>query len=197
MADYLPDSDTDFTAWMQNFITYANANLSALGLTAADLTPIQNAETSWETATAANVTAQAQAQSARQTKDDARSRQENLVRPLVAQLQASQTVTDAPRLAPEGRTVSKQPTRCIKSITVIVSAPGKAADTILIHVAFCHCCGKTQNAQSGRPRRNGKLHWQSWSRCPRHSQSPTTSRRLTGKNTKTQRSAALSPMASC
>ena len=99
MADYLPDSDTDFTAWMQNFITYANANLSALGLTAADLTPIQNAETSWETATAANVTAQAQAQSARQTKDDARSRQENLVRPLVAQLQASQTVTDAQRQA--------------------------------------------------------------------------------------------------
>ena len=67
----------------------------------------------------------------------------------------TQTVTDAPRLAPEGRSVSKQPTRCIKPITVIVSAPGKAADTILIHVAFCHCCGKTQNAQSGRPRRNG------------------------------------------
>lgn len=97
MADYLPDSDTDFTSWMQNFITYSNANLAALGLTAADLTPIQNAETTWEAAYAANVTAQAQAQSTRQAKDDARAEQEALIRPLVAQLQASPTVTDAQR----------------------------------------------------------------------------------------------------
>ena len=99
MADYLPISDTNFTAWMQNFITYVTANLAALGLTAADLAPIQNAETVWETAYAANVTAQAQAQSTRQAKDDARTDQETLIRPLVAQLQASPTVTDAQRQA--------------------------------------------------------------------------------------------------
>jgi len=99
MSDYLPVSDTDFTVWMQNFISYANANLSAIGLTAADLTPIQNAEAAWETAYTANVTAQAQAQSTRQAKDDARSEQVSLVRALVARIQASKTVTDAQRQA--------------------------------------------------------------------------------------------------
>lgn len=99
MADYLPVSDTDFTAWVQNFISYANANLSALGLTAADLTPIQNAEAKWETAYASNISAQAQAQSARQAKDDARSEQVSLIRSLVARIQASKTVTDAQRQA--------------------------------------------------------------------------------------------------
>jgi hypothetical protein len=99
MADYLSVSDTDFTAWMQNFITYANANLAALGLTASDLTPLQTAQTDWEAAYAANVSAQAQAQSARQTKDDARSAQESLLRPLVARLQSSPAVTDAQRQA--------------------------------------------------------------------------------------------------
>jgi hypothetical protein len=116
MADFIPSSDTDYTAWMQNFITYADANLAALGLTLADLTPIQNAETTWETAYAALVAAQAQAQSARQTKDDARAAQETLVRPLVAQLQTSPIVTDAQRQAlaitvrSTSRTASPTPT---------------------------------------------------------------------------------------
>lgn len=99
MADFLPDSDADFTAWMQNFINYASANLDALDLTADNLRPIQNAETAWEAAYTANVAAQAQAQSARQAKDDARDAQESLVRPLVARLQTSSTVTDAQRQA--------------------------------------------------------------------------------------------------
>lgn len=97
MADYIPSSDADFTVWMQNFINYANSNLSTLGLTAADLTPIQEAETTWETAYANLVATQAQAQSARQTKDDARAAQEALVRPLVGRLQTSSNVTDAQR----------------------------------------------------------------------------------------------------
>src|SRR5437763_15885828 len=99
MADYLPDSDADFTVWTQNFITYTSANLPALGLTASDLTPVQNAQTDWQAAYAANVSAQAQAQGARQTKDSARSAQESLLRPLVARLQSSPTVTDAQRQA--------------------------------------------------------------------------------------------------
>lgn len=116
MADFIPSSDTDFTAWIQNFITYADANLAALGLTAADLTPIQTAETNWETAYAAHVAAQAQAQSARQTKDDARAVQESFVRPLVARLQTATGVTDAQRqslaitVRSTARTASPTPT---------------------------------------------------------------------------------------
>ncbi|MFO0840198.1 MAG: hypothetical protein U1D55_16950 [Phycisphaerae bacterium] len=35
MADYLPGPDADYQAWVTNFVTYANANLAALGLVAA------------------------------------------------------------------------------------------------------------------------------------------------------------------
>ena len=34
MADYLPGPDADYQAWVTNFVTYANANLAALGLVA-------------------------------------------------------------------------------------------------------------------------------------------------------------------
>jgi hypothetical protein len=40
MPDYIPAPDAEFHAWQQNFVTYANANLAALGLVAGDMTPI-------------------------------------------------------------------------------------------------------------------------------------------------------------
>ncbi|MCK4659666.1 MAG: hypothetical protein KAV82_09125 [Phycisphaerae bacterium] len=61
MADYIPGADAKFNAWLDNFVTYANANL---GLVAADLTPITTAQTAWNTALAAHVSAQQGAKSA-------------------------------------------------------------------------------------------------------------------------------------
>ncbi len=97
MTDYLPSSDADYSVWVDNFITYANANLATLGLTAADIAPVQAAHADFKTALTANVAAQAQATSARQTKDDSRAAADGAVRPLVGRLQASSTVTDAQR----------------------------------------------------------------------------------------------------
>jgi hypothetical protein len=54
MADYLPGPDADYQAWVSNFVTYANANLAALGLTAADMAPITSAQSGWATAFPAN-----------------------------------------------------------------------------------------------------------------------------------------------
>lgn len=99
MPDYLPSSDTEFLAWMQNFISYATANVAALGLTTADLTSIQNQQTTLETSYADFVATQALAASKRQQKDDERTAQEKLVRPLVARLQSFTTLTDAQRQA--------------------------------------------------------------------------------------------------
>lgn len=31
MPDYIPAVDASFDAWQQNFVTYANANLAAVG----------------------------------------------------------------------------------------------------------------------------------------------------------------------
>ncbi len=47
MADYIPGPDASFQAWQSNFVTYANANLAALGLVAADMTPITAAQSPW------------------------------------------------------------------------------------------------------------------------------------------------------
>lgn len=99
MPDYLPSSDTEFIAWMHNFIGYASDNAAVLGLTAGDLTPIQAQQTTLENSYSDFMAAQAQAASKRQEKDDERTVQEKLVRPLVARLQAFTHVTDAQRRA--------------------------------------------------------------------------------------------------
>jgi hypothetical protein len=99
MPDYLPTADTEFIAWMQNFLSYASANVEALGLTEAELTPIQNQQSTLETSYTDFVATQALAASKRQRKDDERTAQEKLVRPLVARLQSFTTVTDAQRQA--------------------------------------------------------------------------------------------------
>jgi hypothetical protein len=95
--DYIPTTDADLIAWVNNFLAYTNANLATLGLVAADLTPVQSAATGFETNFAANNAAQASAQGARQKKDDSRGALVALVRPLARQLQAKGTVEDSHR----------------------------------------------------------------------------------------------------
>ncbi len=97
--DYIPRPDAKFNAWQANFVTYANANLAALGLVAADMTPVTAAQTPRGTGFAANVAAQAAAQAARQTKDGARAALEAAIRPLVRRMQASAAVSDAEKAA--------------------------------------------------------------------------------------------------
>jgi hypothetical protein len=99
MPDKIPPGDADFNTWQLNFITSANANLAALGLVAADMTPLTTGAAAWTAAYTANVTAQAAAMSAREAKDAARKPLEVALRALAARLQASPTVTDARRAA--------------------------------------------------------------------------------------------------
>lgn len=108
MADYIPGPDASFQAWQSNFVTYANANLAALGLTAADMTPITAAQTTWATAFPAHVAAVNAAKAAKQTKDEARAAYIAVIRPLVRRLQASAQVTDAEKAA-LGITVAATP----------------------------------------------------------------------------------------
>jgi hypothetical protein len=99
MADFVPQSDAEFDAWQGNFVSYASANLTALGLTAADLAPITAGQTAWAGTFAAHTTAQASAQAAREAKDAARTTFVTEVRALVRRLQASPAVSDEERLA--------------------------------------------------------------------------------------------------
>lgn len=108
MADYLPGPDADYQAWVTNFVTYANANLAALGLVAADMTPVTTGQTAFNSGFSAHIAAKAAAMAAKQTKDEARAGCTAAIRPLVRRLQASPQVSDAERAA-LGINVRQQP----------------------------------------------------------------------------------------
>jgi hypothetical protein len=108
MADYMPGPDASFQAWQSNFVTYANANLAALGLTAADMATITSAQSGWATTFPAHVAAVNAAKAAKQTRDEARAAYVAAIRPLVRRLQASAVVSDAEK-ASLGITVAQTP----------------------------------------------------------------------------------------
>jgi len=99
MPDYIPGSDTEFQAWVENFEVYAAAHTAELGLLPADILPITGGRTDFEAKMTANVAAQQAAQAARQAKDDSRDSLETLIRELVRRLQASPDVDDTEREA--------------------------------------------------------------------------------------------------
>lgn len=108
MADYIPGPDASFQAWQSNFVTYANANLAGLGLTAPDMVPVTAAQATWAAAFPAHVAAVNAAKAAKQTKDEARKAYVAVIRPLVRRLQASAVVSDAEK-ASLGITVAQTP----------------------------------------------------------------------------------------
>jgi len=97
--DYLPGSDSNYLAWVQNFQAYVAANLAALNLAAGDLAPITAGMNDFDADLSAHVTAKAAAMAAKQTKDDARRDLTASIRPLVRRIQSNPNVTDAQRAA--------------------------------------------------------------------------------------------------
>ncbi len=97
MPDYIPGSDTGFQAWVDNFVSYANAHLVELGIGPPDMIPIVAGQTDFDAKMSDNVTAQQAAQSARQAKDASCDTLESAIRQLVRQLQASPDVDDSER----------------------------------------------------------------------------------------------------
>jgi hypothetical protein len=91
-TDYLPAKDSDLQSWTQNFLTVANANLVALGLVAADTTPITSEKGSYDTAITNNNTKQAEAKAATQQKSTVKSNLTTKVRILVRKIQANPAV---------------------------------------------------------------------------------------------------------
>ena len=101
MADFIPQADAAFDTWQANFMTVVGGNPTAYGLIASDLVPATALQGTWATAYPAHITEQAAAQAARQTKDNARTAYEPLIRVLVRRIQAQPPaiVTDAERAA--------------------------------------------------------------------------------------------------
>ncbi len=93
--DYIPSSDLDYQAWLLNFVTVANANLAALGLVAADMTPVTTAKTPFDAAIPDVVTKQKALSQAVQNKLAVRKTSVTSVRAVVRKLQANPAVTNA------------------------------------------------------------------------------------------------------
>lgn len=99
MPDYIPRSDAEFAAWSNHLMSYVFANMANLGLTLAGITPILNLHILWNTAYAAHLASQAQAQGDASTKNSSRDDFETALRVFVRQLQASPAVDDSEREA--------------------------------------------------------------------------------------------------
>jgi hypothetical protein len=98
-SNYIPASDSAFDAWQANFYLYVTGHLSQLGLSFVDVVPLAAQRAFWPPAWQAHGRAQADAEAARQLKDDSRAAFEAVIRGLVRRLQASPEVTDAQRAA--------------------------------------------------------------------------------------------------
>lgn len=99
MADYIPDTDSTFQVWANNFMDYANGHLADLGLTAADLVELSNMQADYNVRMKTHITARQAARSACQAKDGSRREFKSALRHLVRQLQVSDAVDDPEREA--------------------------------------------------------------------------------------------------
>jgi len=97
VAFQVPPGDPEFHAAVADFVTYANANLAALGLVAGDMTPVTTAQTAWNTGFANHNAAQSAAQNARQAKDDARVAMIDAIRVVVLKMEGSGMLSDPER----------------------------------------------------------------------------------------------------
>ncbi|MFN4034214.1 MAG: hypothetical protein ACK4ME_11480 [Fimbriimonadales bacterium] len=95
--DYLPKPDTDFLAWMNNFLTALNANLATFGLVAADLTPLTNARNDFQSKLGTFQSAQIALRTASEAKKGSRDTAEGLFRQMAQRINRHPNMTDALR----------------------------------------------------------------------------------------------------
>ncbi|MCX6154688.1 MAG: fibronectin type III domain-containing protein [Candidatus Kapabacteria bacterium] len=92
---YFPSKDADFVAWLANYLTVANANLTAIGLIAGDLTPISTLQPTYSTNLLDVEAKKAAFASAVETKDATKESIIEKVRITVNKIQANPAVTPA------------------------------------------------------------------------------------------------------
>ena len=119
--DYLPKPDAAFQLWLANFVSVAGGNVTALGITAADVTALSGAQATFSGNLGQVKTMQAAAKSAVSAKDGSRKTANAQVRSLVRKIQGNPAVTVAlknqlninPRNTPKTHTPPAQPTQLL------------------------------------------------------------------------------------
>ena len=95
MASYYPTNDTQLIVWLNNFVTVANANLAALGLVAADMTPITTLQPTYTTTVNDVEIKKAALASATETKEATKEAVIQKFRLVVNRIQVNPAVTPA------------------------------------------------------------------------------------------------------
>lgn len=147
--DFLPANDTELQAWLTNFVTVLNANLAAVGLVAADVTPLTTAQTNFNTAVTAQVTAEANFRNAVATKKTRRTQLETTLRPLARRINNHPGMTDGLR----GNLRITVPDRVPSRRGVGEDVPGMVLETrpgqVIVHFG----------TDAGNEQANGKPAW--------------------------------------
>jgi hypothetical protein len=99
MPDYIPKPDGESQSYTDVLIAALELDEAAFGITVAQSLALREAHTRFEDALNAANTAKGAAQVAVAAKDTARTALEQLLRPIVAQIQVNPAVTDADRVA--------------------------------------------------------------------------------------------------
>lgn len=95
MSDsYIPRSDNDFRAWLDNFVNVASTHSSTLGLTSAQITQLTNNNSNWINALQDLLSYKNLTKGATLTKINARKTAESYVRQLVRNIQVRPGVSD-------------------------------------------------------------------------------------------------------
>lgn len=92
MPGYLPAKDLELSQWLANFITIAQANEPALGLTVSDLATLTGEQTQFASALVGINTAKLGVTAATKTKDAAHKTVTTNVRSIVKKIQTNKTV---------------------------------------------------------------------------------------------------------
>ncbi len=106
MSD-IPDSDAEFDAMWTAFMTYAAANLAALGISAAgsEWTNLLAAKADWDAKYAAHIAGQNTARSLREAKDVSRDNGEGQLSAMIAMLRANPAVVSNAELEALGLSI--------------------------------------------------------------------------------------------
>lgn len=97
MPDYIPRSDAEFEVWHTMFDKFLKDNLSALGLTAGEVAPLDALKVAWESAFTGVKNAEAALAAAVALKNEVRRQYEDAIRALVNQIQANPATTNDQR----------------------------------------------------------------------------------------------------
>ena len=131
-TDFIPDKDAQLPPYLNNLVTYANANLAALTLVAGDITPISTGATAYGTALNNVATAKEALKQAILTKDAARKTVTTNVRVLSRKVQGIAVVTPAQKaaLGLSPRTGQRQRTAPLTPAGLIATASADGTNTL-------------------------------------------------------------------